>query len=277
MKLAFCFLSYEDIVHINVWKEFFQTAPVSSYSIFLHTKSELGRSELEGCIVIPTQTTEWGTFSLVEVQQALLTAAYKDTENYKFILLSGDAIPIYTFDTIYTRLTQDSLGWMNYTPGFHKENESTVSKKAWPTGKRWEWIFAQQWVVLNRTHVEHLFQEWPMIELVFSLSRFPDEHVYPIIFNAYDSLESFKNQSNIYVNQRNTLPCHLHHHTVPTTYHSKDFTVSELDRVYESGALFLRKICKTVRLTYDWNSATPLQATKRIVLSPRGFKMVPSI
>ena len=277
MKLAFCFLSYGDIEQIAVWTQFFSGVPTDKYSIFLHTKSDLGISALANCVVIPTQPTAWGEFSLVRVQQALFTAAHSNTMVYKFILLSGDAVPLFTFSTIYSLLTADLLGRIHVTPGGNSGNEKTVNKKAWPATRPWVWAYAAQWVVLNRSHVDHLIQEWALIEKVFTASKFSDEHVYPIIFNALDSLITFKKEPSVYVNQRTTARCCIRHHTTPTTYHANEMTLTELDQIYGSGALFLRKICGTARLTYDWTAERPLQACKRIILSPLGCRVVPAV
>jgi len=277
MKLAFCFLSYSDIEQIAVWKQFFNGVPKDKYSIFLHTKSDLEISALEGCTVIPTQPTEWGGFSLVRVQQALFTAAHRDTMVYKFILLSGDAVPLFTFSTIYSILTADSLGRIHVTPGLNSGNETTVNKKAWPTVRPWVWAYADQWIILNRGHVDHLIEEWALIEKVFAESRFSDEHVYPILFNARDGLSTFNKNLSIYVTHRTTARCFIHHHTTPTTYHTNEMTLTELEKIYGSGALFLRKICRTARLTYDWTAERPLQACKRIILSPLGCRVVPAV
>jgi hypothetical protein len=156
-------------------------------------------------------------------------------------------------------------------------NETTVNKKAWPAGRLWTWAYADQWAILNRGHVDHLIQEWTLIEKVFAESRFSDEHVYPIIFNALDGLSTFKKELSIYVTHRTTARCFIRHHTTPTTYHTNEITLTALEQIYGSGALFLRKICGTARLTYDWNAERPLQPCKRIILSPLGCRVIPAV
>ena len=261
MKVVFCFMTYEDIVHIDVWRSFFSDASENSFSVYIHSKQRILTSGLAGSIIIPTQPTAWGKFSLVEVQQALFCKAYNDPANYKFILLSGDSVPLYSFATIYARLTSDDKGYMSFTKGAHKASrEKFANKAAWLPRDTWEWYGSSQWCILNRNHIELLIRHWPMLVATFSSSKLfaSDEHVYPIFFNAYNQKNTFLPEV-MYVDWSPSMACSIAHRTIPKTFHTEDLVERTVNTVYASGSLFLRKLCVHTTLVYDWTKARPLQ------------------
>jgi len=251
-------MTYEDIVCINAWRAFFRDASENSYSIYIHSKHGIQQSDLSGSNILPTQPTQWGHFSLVEVQQALFCKAYEDPENYKFVLLSGDSIPLYSFATIYARLTSDAMGYMTITKGMYQsERERFVNKKAWSPRESWVWYGASQWCILHRSHVELLKEHWTMIVATFNskIGYAPDEHVYPILFNAFGPFHP----GAMFVDWSPSINCSIGHRLSPKTYHDEDLVEEPLHAIYESGALFLRKVCVLTKLNYDWTQAHPLQ------------------
>lgn len=263
MKVAFCFMTYEDIVHIDVWRSFFSDASENLFSVYIHSKRGILTSGLAGSNIIPTQPTHWGHFNLVEVQQALFCKAYNDPENYKFILLSGDSIPLYSFATIYARLTSDDKGYMTFTKGANKAHrEKFANKAAWLPRDTWEWYGSSQWCILNRHHIKLLIRHWPMLVATFSSPKLfaSDEHVYPIFFNAYNHKSSFLT-GVMYVEWSPSNVCSIAHRATPKTYHTEDLVERTVNTIYNAGALFLRKLCVHTTLVYDWTQEHPLQAS----------------
>jgi hypothetical protein len=262
MKIAFCFLSYGDIEHQNVWSRFFESATSDKYAIFLHRADELTVSTLPGCTVISPIKTAWGTFSLLQAQQNMFEEACKDPTVYKCILLSGDTIPLYKFDTIYNNLCNDDKGCMRQiarTAVVHVSDKK-IHMTAWPSEKPWKGNYISQWVVLNRAHVELLHEHWTMLHSVFKDANIPDEYMYFIFFNGFGCIDTFHNSSPMYVSHsKNMIRCPRKHHSVPLTYHRPNFTPQEVDKLYRSRHLFLRKVCPTTTVRMDWSKARPLQ------------------
>ena len=261
-KIALCFLSYGDIQQREIWSAFLSAADPSKYSVFLHRSDGVQTSWVPGCNIIPTLPTSWGSFSLVKAQQALFNEAFKDSNNYKFILLSGDTIPLYTFHKIYTQLTQDNKGLisMNSNPDYNREY--STKKSVWPFNRPWVWKQAEQWVVLNRSHVQLLQENWTMIETVFFRSSIPDEHVYAVFFNGFGVLHTFNLRSIIHINFfMSSSKCNIPHHSSPATYHTHNFTPTYVNKIYGSGCMFVRKICSTASITMDWDAEKPLIPT----------------
>lgn len=270
MKLAFCFMSYGDIEQRRIWSSFFAAANRDQYATFLHRVDGNQETWLPGCVIIPTIPTKWGTFSLVQVQQNLFTEACKDPAVTKCILLSGDSIPIHSFQTIYDKLTRDDKGYMDTTL-FQNELSNFISKatrkfttnlSAWPTSMPWKWGKISQWVVLNRSQVQLLQENWALLVNVFRQSECPDEHIYYIFFNGVNELHNFHTMPVIYVNWVSlSNPCKQKHRALPHTFHSDELRQSIINEIYSSGALFMRKICSDTKILIDWSKNKPLIPT----------------
>jgi hypothetical protein len=260
MKIAFCFLSYGDIEHQTVWIPFFSQG--TDHAIFLHRADGLQTSTMPGCIVVPPIKTAWGTFSLLQAQQIMFEAAHKDPDITKFVILSGDSIPLYTFPTVYEKLTKDNKGYMRRIANLASvmTTEKTIHTDAWPAEKPWNGLFISQWVVLNRTHVELLKENWTMLQTVFQHAAIPDEYMYYIFFSGFGHMDSFHPSSHMYVSHaKRAVRCDLNHHAIPMTYHRPNFAPIDVERIYNTDCLFLRKVCPKTKVYMDWTKQRPLR------------------
>ena len=266
-------MSYGDIEQETIWSSFFEDAPKEKYSVLLHRADGIQGSWLQDCEVIPTRPTEWGAFSLVEVQQDLFTTACMDQEVVKCILLSGDSIPLYSFKNIYDKLTRDEKGYiMQYNSDKFKEREGTVNKAAWPTDKPWSWPIAHQWVILTRDHIYLLQDNWTMLTNVFSPSQVPDEQVYIVFFTGFGALHTFHILRSTRVNWHTKSPsCSILHRSLPLTHHTSDFTPQYVEWIYSEECFFLRKLCKTATVTMNWSAVRPLIPLKGHPISRFGL------
>ena len=257
MKLAFCFLSYNDIEQHDIWLSFFERGNKDQYVIYLHRSDGIRESSLPGCNVIPTIPTAWGKFSLLQAQQNMYNEAIRDPDVCKFILLSGDSIPLYSFSKIYQHLMKDDKGYMQLIA---ESSTVTYTSDAWPVDKPWKGHFISQWVILNRFHVQLLQENWTMLEKVFTNAHAPDEFMYFIFFNGYDCIDSFNKSSHMYVNHAtDTIACSIAHHAKPLTYHRNNFTPLHVEQIYSTKRMFLRKICPKTVVRMDWNMPYPLR------------------
>jgi hypothetical protein len=269
--LAFCFLTYKDVDHLEVWAPFFAAAPPDQYAIFIHRKEGTG-SELPAT-VIPTQPTEWGTWSLMEAQQSLFRmAAISDPAITKFILISNDTVPLYSFAALYAALMADDKGYIRKMK--HKKSMTKIPNlEAWPSSMPFNWSLTSQWVILNRAHVIALEEHFVMLRTVFETMLIPDEHVYIIFFEGLGLLGTFHLVPPVHV-QWDQKPHTLHtmlcqpitrfnrppvrnracsewHRNRPHTFHAEEFTKAKVAEIYRSGAFFLRKVCRIAPLSVD--------------------------
>ena len=266
MKLAFCFLSYDDIEQHVAWNSFFRDVSSEKFTVVVHMKNHADTSIITGSRVIPTMPTEWGGFSLVKVQQALMEEACKDESVTKCILLSGDSIPLHPFDVIYNKLCSDDKGYIHINEkNDGRDRIAHVNRKAWPRNRPWIWAKASQWCILNRSHVKLLSEQFDMLTKVFLKSEVPDEHLYPIFFISINAIHTFHNSITMYVNWlRNINVCRILHHSSPVAYHTINFNAKNIDDIYASGALFMRKICQTSKIKMDWTADRPLQIVSHV-------------
>ena len=257
MKLAFCFLSYKDIEQQAVWKTFFEMGNKDQYVIYLHRSDGIHESSLPDCKVIPTIPTRWGKFSLLQAQQNMYNEAFCDPTVHKFILLSGDSIPLYSFAKIYQYLMKDDKGYMQ---PIADSSTVTHTSNAWPNDRPWKGHFISQWTILNRSHIQLLQENWTMLEKVFSDAHVPDEYMYYIFFNGFGYIDSFHTSSHMYVTHSiDTNACSIAHHAKPLTYHHNNFTPLHVEKIYSTKCLFLRKICSKMVVRMDWTMPYPLR------------------
>jgi len=204
----------------------------------------------------------------------MFTEAFKDPMVHKVILLSGDTIPLYTLDVIYTKLCSDDKGYMRQiAPNAVVQTvEKKIHTTAWPD-KPWKGNFISQWIVLNRMHFNLLQEQWTMLHEVFKDANIPDEYMYFIFFNGFGCIDTFHNSSPMHVSHsKRIIPCSRVHHSVPLTYHRQNFTPQEVDRIYRAGHLFLRKVCSMTTVHMDWSKSRPLQDNGGFSLITKRFR-----
>jgi hypothetical protein len=280
MKLAFCFLTYDDLDHREIWAPFFAGAPSDQYTIVVHSKTATS-SWLPGAIMAPTVPTEWGGFGLMEAQQSLFRTAICDPDVSKIILVSGDSIPLYRFDALYRKLAADDKGYIRKVEKPQSDRKKP-DRAAWPSDRPFNWSLSSQWVIFNRHHVAMLDEHFSMLTRVFSPMRIPDEHMYSIFFEGFGELASFHLTSPIHVqwdrpNPMHKLvlgpilkrekrhlgnrPCSENHRNRPHTFHKEEITRAAVAEFYKSGGLFLRKVCRLAEFNIDFSREELLRAS----------------
>jgi hypothetical protein len=153
-KIAFCFLIYDVINHEELWNLFFKNVDEAKYTIYIHYKFDkplhyFEKYKLSNCI-----NTRYENETIPLAYNVLFRNAYhSDSDNDKFIIVSGSCIPMKSFDYIYNKLTSDSYGYFNTCPQpqcfpncnylLNVIEEKYISK-------------SHNWFILNRKLVENL-------------------------------------------------------------------------------------------------------------------------
>ena len=253
-KLAFCFLIKDQIDHEDIWYNFFKNVDKNKYNIYIHYKDNkplkyFNQYKINNCI-----PTEWGHISLVHASNILFKEAFNsDRDNFKFILVSGTCIPLKSFDYIYSKLTRDNYGYINYFPSPYpnanalkgKLSEQYISK-------------ASQWIILNRQLVETLaFVNPNEINETFYGVFAPDE----IYYATYIKKNNLDNQiKETFYSPINATTFTLWHdmkykyHDGSATGTLKNYTnisIEELNYLLNSNALFGRKFLKGCTIQYS--------------------------
>ena len=137
MKIAFLFLLTDKLVHSEIWDKFFNNANPNKYTIYSHIKKNTNKiPKYISDFRIKTIPTGRCEESLVTAFLLLVKKALEDPSNKFFILLSGECIPLYTFNKIYKNITQDGRSRISMNELGINDNEN-IQK-------------ADQWVILNR-------------------------------------------------------------------------------------------------------------------------------
>jgi len=193
-KLAFCFLTIDNIHQDKYWQLFFNNNN-DRYNIYIHPKyPDKVSNYFKKYIIKELIETKWGDLSLVNATINLYREAYKDEDNKIFILVSDSCIPIYDFDYIYNKFineydmnnviniinTRDNQITLHYNNRFiplHKKNP-----KMFPSFNKFK--KQSQWCAFNRPTVNFIINN-NYTEL-FNTSHVPDEHYFINIFEYFN-------------------------------------------------------------------------------------------
>ena len=132
MKIAFCFLTYDNLIRPDIWNIFFEKINESLYSVFIHPKhSRLSFNNLnfKHNIVKDVVITK-GKYdiSIVRATLRLLQEAYNsDKEITHFIFLTQSCIPLYNFNILYNIITKFPFSVISNIDSNRKERYSELS------------------------------------------------------------------------------------------------------------------------------------------------------
>lgn len=243
-KIAFCFLTYGQPKHPEIWKKFFNNNS-DKYSLYLHPKylSKVSDPFFKKRIIKNRIPTQWGDVSLVKATLNLFSEAYKDTRNKKFVLLSDSCLPLYNFEYIYQKLIGNSnnltyihhLGWeteaMKYDRYQKLENKEQIRLKHFRK--------QSQWMILDRNDYNFLIKNGNLDD--YQKMFAPDEQYFINLFDQYH--RKYKNQVTTYVNWDNQSQS-------PKEYAILD--IETITRARQRGAFFIRKIKKEAQISLEY-------------------------
>jgi hypothetical protein len=110
MKIAFLFLTIEDIYYPNIWNNYFKNN-WDNIEIFCHPKyPEKIKTEWLKNSILPKKhlvETKWGYLSNAYIE--LLLYACKHSKCDKFIFISESCLPIKSFNELYKMLMKDNI------------------------------------------------------------------------------------------------------------------------------------------------------------------------
>ena len=100
-KIAFLFLTIDNLKHSSIWEEYFKGVDKKKYNIYVHPKhhDKVSDDILKGNIIDDLVETKHGF--LVEAMIKLMNAGLKDKDNKFFVFVSDSCIPIKRFDVLY--------------------------------------------------------------------------------------------------------------------------------------------------------------------------------
>jgi hypothetical protein len=181
MKVAFCFLTLDDVYHPGIWEQFFSAAPPEHRTLYCHPKvpDRVVSPLLKDRIIAESIETSHGHISQVEAVLAMFRAAYHDDpDNEYFVLLSESTIPIVPFAQIRAELAQSGLRSLipYWVPPVNSEHHQRLRRVSNPGLFAKAFYWHDNWVVLHRRHVAALLERsfFSLFERVFGA----DEHYF---------------------------------------------------------------------------------------------------
>lgn len=155
-KIAFLFLVIDNPNFPKIWNSYFR-GHKDKYNIYIHPKFPDKLTWNKKYMINNLKETKWGFITNAYIE--LLKEAYKDEDNYKFIVISESCVPIQSFDNFYNDAINDTRSWIkimkinNYY--FSKINNHKKELKIYPS----HFIKHYARFCLNRTHVKILLDK----------------------------------------------------------------------------------------------------------------------
>jgi hypothetical protein len=188
-KIGYCILLKDEFPTDAVWEKFFQGIPKNRYKIAIHSKvdlSEIVDPELEiinNAVVVPRIQTKWGDYSIVKAQVNTLRECLKDSQVDRFCFISGNCIPIKSFDNSIKFLEKNNksiFSQFNMTvrfPRFEELINHGVDKD--------DVGFHHQWCVLRRSHAQLIVDKYDEYIEWFKDIHAPDESTMLTVIQHY--------------------------------------------------------------------------------------------
>ena len=108
MKIAFLFLTIDDLLFPQIWEYYFKNN-FDKINIYCHPKypEKINTKWLKKSVVKKLTKTKWGHFTNAIIN--LFKAALLDKDNQKFIIVSESCLPIKSFTKLYYFLKNDNI------------------------------------------------------------------------------------------------------------------------------------------------------------------------
>jgi hypothetical protein len=181
MKIAFLFLTIDNLYFQDLWKIYFKNN-MDMINIYMHPKLPDNVTYLNNNIIKNLKKTIWG--KLVDAEISLLeTALSDDKDNYYFILLSESCLPIKNFKKLYNFLQKNKkYSYINFVGNNNLEKQFKYKHS--------------QWFCLNRHHVKKLLLQKKKILNYYNKIYTGDEY----IFNSILPDKNIKDMALTYIN-----------------------------------------------------------------------------
>jgi hypothetical protein len=250
--IAFCFLTYDEIVNYPIWEAYFLDVPSSEYILLCNPKicGKIMQQPLFCEKVIPNRiiNTEWGKFSLLIAQNALQSAALGNMAVEYIVLVSHNSIPVQPFHKLqkYLREMRSSIIAKNIVQ-VHRHRYGTIRH---PAFLYTEFYSMSQWHVLCRRDAEFLVKDFATITTIFGNMVVPDEHVYINYLLHYRRCTDIKYADICHVSWRSSKNTDaIYERGVEVFTHLPDHFI---DGLIASNKFFLRKVVQRTRINMKY-------------------------
>lgn len=173
-KIAFCFMTYDNLNHLDLWEKFFAQASPDQYAIYVHANNrKFVSQEILKNNLIPENIYGLRHDFIDYVRCFLKTFqfSFEDSNVYKAINLTQSCIPIQSFQKVYKELTKHDKGILDWFNAAQYSNQvflhryyslrdlNFISKEDWVAHAGHGIVFSKEMVDFFAIHDNtHLFE-----------------------------------------------------------------------------------------------------------------------
>lgn len=185
-KIAFLFLVLDNPNFPKLWDSYFK-GHSDKYTIYIHPKYKEQCTWKKKNIIKNIKETEWGFITRAIIE--LMKEAYKDKDNYKFIVISESCVPIKSFTKFYDDVMSDNRSWIKRMNINNYDYSSRIlAQKTLPFPKHFLKHYSRY--CLNRDHVKELLSKSSMLEFFHNM-QVGDEYFLSVLYPFKNSVKDF--------------------------------------------------------------------------------------
>jgi hypothetical protein len=235
MKLAFCFLTYNDIIRYDIWNTFFNECDKNKYSVYIHPKKvfldDFNYKFNFKIIKNRVNTISKFDIGIVHATLSMLKEAYLDDSNIThFIFLTQSCIPLYSFNELWNILSKCEQSLLSVIRGNKMERYNKLDNNI----KRYipinNFLKQQPNMILVREDVQKLIEN--DFTSYFKNIECPDEHYFVNVLTWLLKCNIKKWQTHFCNND------FLRTQALEFKVVNKEF----INRIKKYGFLFMRKV-----------------------------------
>jgi hypothetical protein len=185
-KIAFCFLTYKDIIGLEVWNQFFKNIDTNKYTVYIHPKNSslinlMGYQFPINVVKNIINTRSKTDISIVRATLQLLKECYLENIENKnqpthYVFLSQSCIPLYNFETLYKIITKTDKSIISYIQNNRKDRYYQIHSKLHQFINYSNFVKQQPNMILVKEDVEILIKQ--DLTPYFAGMECPDEHYF---------------------------------------------------------------------------------------------------
>ncbi len=246
MKIAFCFLTYDEIIRYDIWNNFFKDIDKSLYTVYIHPKNIVPYNNYTFNYKIVQnriKTQRKDDINIVNATLRLLQETLISDINNEishFIFLTQSCIPLYNFDILYKVITKLPLSLISYIDNNKKERYHQLTDKIKKFINPIYFVKQQPNMILIKDDVKLLIEN--NLTKHFQHMECPDEHYFVNILTSIFKRNFIKKQTHF---------CNPDFHKTQAIEFpnvNKDL----IDNIRKYGFLFMRKVNKNTTIDNNY-------------------------
>ena len=236
MKIAFCFLTYDEIIRYDIWNTFFNNIDTNKYTVFIHPKQINSYNNYTfqyNIVKNRINTIRKDDIHIVKATIQLLKETYNsDNTITHFIFLSQSCIPLYNFDILYNIISKIQYSLISYITNNKTDRYHQLSNYIKKFILQSNFVKQQPNMILTVDDVKLCIQN--DLTVHFKNMECPDEHYFVNILNNIFKKKFIKKQISF---------CN------PILYRTQAIEFSNINHeviknIRSNAFLFMRKVTK---------------------------------